>query len=446
MPGIALFAALLVGGLGLLDPSNWPTRSEVIRVAASLGLLAAALHLPARPARGAAAAAWLALLAAVGMPVRPDQLGADFQTFYRGAQALFAAGLSPYTAQGATAFPFPTFPVIHMLSLGGRLRLDDAYLLFVAVSVALLGLAFALLLTLGKRLAGGAAGEPARLLLQAGLVLQPPILAGLGWGNSGALAGACLTGGLWCWLSGRSRAACHAAAGLLALGVMVKPQLLPAAGFFLVAACREAARRPDARSRAARIGRLVLPWGAGLVLLSLPLAAPASVLAYRDFLEVAQRWHTEIAETHTNNLALSALLAEAAARVWGLRVADTLAPITAALAALVLAANLGAPRGRVPDALPPFLPWLLSCLLWTSLVWDWYLTLVLAAPLLLLALTPPAGRAGRWATAPLVAGIACCTTASAAFFPAGILLLYAYSQSVAWRMAGSAAPLEPAKT
>ncbi|MFB3816034.1 MAG: hypothetical protein ACE147_00100 [Candidatus Methylomirabilales bacterium] len=441
MPWMALSAALLVGAAALLDPSNWPTPSEVVRVAASLGLLSAALYLPARPARTAAAAAWVGVVAAAGMPVRPGQLGADFQTFYRGAQALFVSGLSPYTAQGATAFPFPTFPAVHLLSLGGRLSPGDAYLAFVAVSAALLGLSFALLLDLSGRLGGRPAPEPGRLLLQAGLVLQPPILAGLGWGNSGALAGACVTGGLWCWLRGRGRAAWHAAAGLLALAVMVKPQLLPAAAFFLVAACREAGRRPEARSRAAHVGRRVVPWGLGLVVLSLPLAVPASLLAYRDFLEVAQRWHTEVAATHANNLALSALLAEAAARVWGLRVADALAPVTAALGLLVLAANLRTLRDDVPDALPPFLPWLLSCLLWTSLVWDWYLTLVLAGPLLLLALAPPAGGEGRLAPAPLVAGIACCTTASAAFFPAGILLLYAYSLAAARRRA----PLEPAK-
>jgi hypothetical protein len=224
---------------------------------------------------------------------------------------------------------------------------------------------------------------------------------------------------------------------------MVKPQLLMAAAFFLVAACREARHRPEARSRAGRIGRLILPWGVGLVLLSLPLAAPASVLAYRDFLGVAHRWHTEIAETHWNNLALPAVIAEATGRLSRLPVTATLGPITAALGALVLAANLRTLRGRAPDALPLFLPWLLSSLLWTSLVWDWYLTLVLAAPLLMLARAAPADGRVRLARAPLLAGIACCTTASATFFPAGILLLYACSHDLARR--GRPAAVEPAK-
>jgi len=428
MPGICLTIAVAIGLLALLDSGNWPIRGEVIRVAASLVLVGGALCLRRRGARPLLAGAWLGLLAGAGMPVPPAQVGADFETFYRGAQALFGAGSSPYTAAGATAFPFPTFPLVHVLSLAGRLSITQAHLVFAAVSVGLLGLAFWLLLRLLERPAAGSRAEPARLLLQAGLMVQPPVLAGLAWGNSGPLAGAAVAAGLWWWLHDGTRASCHAAAA-----AMVKPQLLMAALFFLACAARESLRPPERRSRAAAIGRLILPWGAALLLASLPVLAPASLAAYQDFFEVARRWHAEVAATHANNLALATLLAELAGRAWGIPVATGAPRIAALLGLLVLAANLRSLRRREADALPAFLPWLLSSLLWTSLVWDWYLTLVLAAPLAMVGLPPSAAPPRPREAVTLVAGIACCTTASVTFFPAGLLLLYAHSHRLSRR-------------
>jgi hypothetical protein len=94
---------------------------------------------------------------------------------------------------------------------------------------------------------------------------------------------------------------------------------------------------------------------------------------------------------------------------------------------LVLAVNLASLRGGRRDTVTAILPWLFASLLWTSLVWDWYLTLILAAPLLLVGIAAGPRAGGETGPFALWAGIACCTTASRAVFPLGILLLYLHA-------------------
>lgn len=423
LSGLSAVALVLVATASVVVQPPPPTRGEIVRVVASLVLVTTALRAGRPLARVLAAALWLLVLTAAGLSLRAAELGADFETFYAGADALFDEHRSPYVAHGATAFPFPTFPLVRLLSLGGRLDGEQSYVAFVGLQVVLLGLGLAVLLALLDRCRSRR--DPASLVLQAGLVLQPPILAGLGWGNSGALAGTLIALALWLWRGHDGRPSLHAAAVSLNLAWMVKPQLLMAAAFFVVAAAVEWRAVPSTRSRAARIGRLLVPWAAALVALSLPLALPGSLRAYGDFLRVAEQWHTEIAETHSNNLAVAALLAKAASRLAAAPLADVLPATTATVAALVLVANLyGAARSR--DAIGAGLPWLVASLLWTSLVWDWYLTLVLAAPLIMVA--RHAERPGSaWASLRLSAGVAGCTTASAYFFPLGVVLLFMHA-------------------
>jgi hypothetical protein len=442
MPWIVPGIAVLIGIAAGLDPANWPTRMETARVLGSLVLLPAAARLPSRPGRLAAALAWVAVLVSTRTPVPAHQVAADFRTFYEGAQALFGTGRSPYTAPGATAFPFPTFPLVHLLGGGGRLGMAETYLAFTVLQVALLGLMLALALRLREAGPPRPARDAAGLLLQAGLLAQPPILAGLSWGNSGALGGALVSLTLWWWLRGRARGSLHAAAIALSLAWMVKPQLLMTVAFFLAAAALDLRRDPAARSRAGALGRLVLPWSAALLAMFGAWAYPVSLQAYGEFLHVATRWHTEIAETHSNNLALSAVLAGAAARILGVHLTDILPIASAAVGVLVLSVSLGSLRGGRSDTVTAILPWLLASLLWTSLVWDWYLTLILAAPLLLAGMATDS-RGDKPKPLALWAGIACCTTASRGVFPLGITLLYLYALTVRWGERPSPAGPEP---
>jgi hypothetical protein len=416
--------ALLWGGAAALDPATWPTGLETLRLLGSLVLLPAAMRLPSRAARVACGLAWGLLLVGTRTPLRPEDVAADFRTFYAGAQALFGEGRSPYTVYGVTAFPFPTFPLVWALSLGGRLDAAAAYAAFTLLQLALLGL----LVALARRLQPGAGADPEVVVLQGALLVQPPVLAGLAWGNSGALGGACVSLALWAWLARPGRASRHAAAAALACAWMVKPQLLMSVLFFLVSAGRELRRPAAARSRAAAIGRLLIPWSAAALALSLLLTMPAPLRTHADFVDAARRWHTDVAASHANNLAPAARLASAAQRLLDVPVARSLPPLGGAVAVCVLLANLRSLAAGRRDALSAILPWLLSSLLWSPLIWDWYLTLVLAAPLVLVH-GAAAGDRSRPAAAllPLWAGIACCTTASASLFPAGLLLLYGHA-------------------
>jgi hypothetical protein len=222
---------------------------------------------------------------------------------------------------------------------------------------------------------------------------------------------------------------------------MVKPQLLMLVAFFLAAAVLDLRRDASARSRAGAVGRLVVPWSAGILALFAVWEYPVSLQAYGEFLQVATRWHTEVAETHSNNLSLSAVVAGAVARLLDLPLTEVLPLVSAGMGLLVLAVNLASLRGGRRDTVTAILPWLFATLLWTSLVWDWYLTLILAAPLLLVGMATGPRAAGRTTPFALGAGIACCTTASRAVFPVGILLLYLHA--LEWRRIDTSSAVEP---
>jgi hypothetical protein len=262
------------------------------------------------------------------------------------------------------------------------------------------------------------------------MVLHPAVLSGIAVGNSAALAGAAVLWAVWLWRCGKGTWSVHGSAILFSLGWMIKPQLIPAALFFLANWWLERTREPQRASRAARIGRLLVPWAGAILAISLAIPFPAALLAYRAFPAVAATWHTHIAEAYPNNYALAAILAKAMARIWSVPVSQSLLLLTTGIAALVLLWNIASLAAGRSDSLRAFLPWLLTSLLWTSLVWEWYFSLILAGPILMMALAPSASDSptalGRLRVA---GGIACTMVFSNFIFMLGYILLYCHSHA-----------------
>ena len=78
------------------------------------------------------------------------------------------------------------------------------------------------------------------------------------------------------------------------------------------------------------------------------------------------------------------------------------------------------------DSLRAFFPWLLTSLLWTSLVWEGYFSLVLVAPILMIAMGPcPGGAAGGRLKLRLALALACTTVFSSFLFTLGLILPFA---------------------
>jgi hypothetical protein len=429
LPATVATAIGVTAAAAMAIRSVWPMPDEWALFAASLVTIAAVLRLPGRSGRLGCALVWIALLVWHGLPTPERSIGADFQTFYDGAYLLFTRGESPYRATGTTAFPFPTFALVWLLSLAGRLGQEATFMAFVVVEDLLLAGVF---LLARRAAAGHAVPEPidaARDLILVGLLLHPTVLAGIGVGNSSVVAGALIAAGVWAWQCDSSRWFPHTGAVLVNLAWMVKPQLLMATAFFLTAWLLE--RRPRARSRAAAIGRLIIPWGAGLVVASILIAPQAMSQAYADFPGVAAHWHDTIAATYPNNYAPAAVLAKALARLVGLSVSPTLAVLWIGITLLLLAWNLAALRRGPVDSPRAAYPWLLASLLWSSLVWEWYLALAVVA-VLGVVLTPGV-REGRGRSASalwLAAGIALTMVVSSFAFTVGVAVLYCLSQAL----------------
>jgi len=431
LPGWATITTICVAATAMGYRGDWPTPVETFTLFATIVGIWGALHLPSRKSRVACAVLWVVLLVSLGLPTPPQRIGVDFRTFYEGSQILFDRHQSPYLAPGTTAFPFPTFFLIRLLSSAGRFSLEPTFLCFVGLQIVLLGIGLVLMRRVVRTETSGQDSDLARGLIQAGLLFHPVVLGGIGVGNSSVVAGVALIYAVWSWRCGSGEWWRHASAISLNLAWMVKPQLLMATGFFLICWWLERRQRPSALSRAAAIGRLVVPWAIALMAVSLPAAFPGSALAYRDFPWVAISWHTRIAEAYPNNYALSAILAKAVARILAVPASQTLPFLTAGIASLALLWNgLSLVAGKL-DSLRAFLPWLLTTLIWTSLVWEWYLSLVLAGLLLMVGLacgTPVSQMSfGRLR---LYAGIGFTMVLSSFAFMLGVLLLYFHSHEL----------------
>ena len=409
----------------------WPNLPETFILVTSVVCIYGVLQLKLEPIRIVLAGLWVAMVVSIGDSMPVPQIWLDFKTFVDGANLLFDHHRSPYLAVGTTAFPFPTFLLVRALSLGGYLPFDTIGWIFFFLQVLFLALSYLLVRGVIRQERLRSTSDPAIGLIQGGLILHPAIYFSLLYGQSGVIAGAALLGAIWCWRCGNNRWWWHGAGILLNLAWMIKPQLLMAAGFFLASWLRERKLIPRGGTSDAAIGRLILPWSAALIALSLPIAFPASLMAYRDFFVVALRWHTYISEILPNNYAASAILAKAGLRISGISVSQSLPILSTAGAGLVLLWNwLSLVRAK-PNSLRAFVPWLLASLLWTSLVWPFYLSLVIAGLLLLVAYerdchSPPARARSLW----LATGVGLTMVFSSFAFTLGILLLYFQSHEV----------------
>ncbi len=401
----------------------WPTPAEAFRLVASASAIHGALSFSSRALRAVCVGLYIFLLISLGLPTPLRSIGLDFHTFYNGAHSLFDMHESPYLAHGATAFPFPTFHLVYLLSLAGRLTPDSTFLCFVGLQAFLLGVCLILSYRLTNDEFPGHAHTRSSRLLQAGLLFQPAVLNGIGLGNSPVVAGVALMCAVWFWQRGASRWSTHSSAICINLAWMIKPQLLMATTFFL--GCWWLKRRSNPLPRAARIGRLIIPWAIGLMAISLPMGFPGSALAYRDFPKIALTWHTRIAEAAMNNFAPSAIIANAMARLWNFEVAETLPILAAGIAIFVLLWNILSLTSDRVDTLRAFLPWLLASLLWSSLVWDMYLSLVLAGQLILVdLLSEDRGPRINFPRLLFCVGIGLTMVVSSFAYTLGILLLY----------------------
>ena len=140
LPDWATAAAIPVALGAMAYRGAWPTPAEAVLFGATILCVLGMFHLPSRAARVSSAAAWVLLLIVWGLPTPARSIGVDFRTFYDGAELLYKRGDSPYLAQGTTAFPFPTFPLVWALSLAGRLSSDDTSPVFVLLQSALLAI------------------------------------------------------------------------------------------------------------------------------------------------------------------------------------------------------------------------------------------------------------------------------------------------------------------
>ncbi|MBI4636030.1 MAG: hypothetical protein HY727_06730 [Candidatus Rokubacteria bacterium] len=429
VPGWAALVATGVAAAAMAARGAWPSLAEVVALGTSTACVAGALRLPSRRGRIICAGLWIGLLGALAPRAPLAHWGAEFRTFYDGADLLFGRGASPYAAPGTSAFPFPTFLLVRALSLGGALSVERATWVFVALQIALLATALGLLRRVDRAEAGPGASDRARELLQAGLLLHPAIVAVVVVGQSVVVAGVAAACAVWCWRCGKGRLTIHAAALCLNLAWMVKPQLAVAGAFFLLHWLLE--RRPGGGppTRASAIGRLLVPWAVLLLAVSLPIAYPAYLLAYLEFPRVAAAWHTQVAEAYPYNYALPAVVAKALQRAMAVPVGRSLPVLTAGLAAAVALWNFLSLLSARRDSLSAFLPWLLASLLWTSLVWEYYLGLVLAA-LVLLPSVSGAVRRPIASTLRFGAALGLTLVVSSFALTLGLLLLYIESHAV----------------
>lgn len=383
------------------------------------------------PVRMGSAVLWILAVVAVSGSMVPPQVGLDFKTFVDGAELLFGQHQSPYLNIGTTAFPFPTFSVVRAMSLNGRLSFESTMWSFFFLQASLLALSYVLVRKIVVQEGWQPRSDLPMALIQAGLLFHPAVMLALYYGQSSVLAGAFLVAAVWCWRCTSHAVWQHAAAVSLNLAWMTKPQLLMAAAYFVASWLLSFRRGRDPQCSAAAIGRLIGPWCVALIVMSLALDVHGHAAAYRDFFSVASSWFTVIALVSPNNYAMAAIVAKAVARYGGFPVLEMLEILTALGAGLVLVWNLVSLRSAPRGALLAFLPWLLGSLLWTSLMWRFYLSLIIAGVLLLVASEMKASPVVlRWRTVWVAGGIGLTMVLGSFAFTVGILLLYFFSHEL----------------
>jgi hypothetical protein len=120
VPHIAGIVSTGVATVALIYRSAWPTSVEILlMVCGALGVWVVLFGRFEMFGR-LLATFWLGLLVLVELGRAGMEWGGDFNTFFAGTIMLYDFGRSPYAAPGVTAFPFPTFPLIRLLSLLGH--------------------------------------------------------------------------------------------------------------------------------------------------------------------------------------------------------------------------------------------------------------------------------------------------------------------------------------
>lgn len=433
--------ALCVACVSMVLREAWPTSTETLTLGMAIVCIYGTLSVASRNIRVIAAAAWLVTMAGFAAVMVPPQVWLDFKTFVDGAELLFAQHQSPYRNDGTTAFPFPTFMLVRAISLNGRLSFEVTAWLFFFLQASLLALSYVMLRGVIAQEKWRSPFDLPIMLVQVGLLLHPAVLLALYYGQSSILASTFLIAAVWGWRCRTGVQWQHVSAICLNLAWMVKPQLLMAVGYFLASWLRRRTWSHHSDRRDEAIGRLLAPWCIVLLGGSLVVGFPGHVIAYRDFIEVASRWHSYIAEISPNNYALPAIVAKAGLRFAELPVSETLPLLTLLVTMFVVTWNVLSLRRAFPDSLLAYLPWLLASLLWTSLVWRFYLSLVIASLLLLVACEMDSSASMlRWRTLWLAAAIGLTTVLSSFVFMLGVLLLYTLSQELLANPTESAQP------
>ena len=432
LPRWATIVSICVAGVAMTMRGAWPTPSEMFILPATVACIYGALRATHANARILFAGLWTAVVVFAGISIDPpQQLWPDFRLWWDSAELLFEKHQSPYLLPGATAFPFPTYMVVYASRFGGLLPFESAAWLLVAMQLACVGLLYFFVRGVIVREGLAVGSGYADLLLQGLLLLHPTMLFVLYYGQSGIIAGTLLGGAVWCWRCGKGRLWWHGSAILMNLAWMVKPQLLMATAFFFLSWLHDTWFGKRSGNSAAAIGELLAPWCVGLLSISVPLAFPVYLMAYRDFISVAIHAHTYNAEVSPNNYALASILSKAGMRLLGIPVAQSL-PLVATIGAVILVLwnflSLQHAKGNTPLV---FVPWLLASFLWASSAWRFYLTFLMAGLLLLVAYRDERISSGFhlnsfW----LASGIGLTMVLSSFAFTLGILILFFLSHEL----------------
>lgn len=433
LPRMFAILAICTAVVALGLRNAWPTLTETAMFVLTIICWYGAMRIPNQNSKLILSTMWLAGMVIFANTLSLPQVWHDFRTFVDGAHLLFESDRSPYSVQGVTAFPFPTFFLVYALGATGTMSFTTVAWVYSFIQVLLLALSYLLANSLVGRENLEASSKVWLSLIFAGVIIHPATLLGLYYGQSSIVAGTTLLGAIWLWRCGRTKCSWHGAAVLFNLAWMVKPQLLMVSGYFLLRWVYALKIKQHRQDEDVRIGRLLILWAVALLGISIVIGGRASLLAYRDFINVAYTWHTYIALIQPNNYALPAILAKAGSRYFGVEASEAMFPLTATCAFIVVLWNVVATLKAKPNSLVALLPWVLSSLLWSSLCWRLYLSLIIGGILVITAYTSTLRRGSeseKVKTLWLGLGIACSLVLSNFIFTLGLLLLYFLSHEL----------------
>lgn len=345
----------------------------------------------------------------------------DYWVFYHAARDTYVLGGSPYAV--GNNFPIPTYWLIHLLAIGGRLPIEWAGSLFWGVNLLVLVASLgATLLVLGT---ASPAPRLAGLLLVLLLATTNPVLAAWAMGQTIILALGFWTLGALAWDRWRGWMREAGCAVAFVTAGMLKPPLLIFPAAFAVRAVGEVVagrlRAGTPLSPSARVGW----WSAAIVaaFVVVTIAVPGGVTwqTLWQFPRVAHAAQLTIGYDLPFNFSLPFILLHQLERGGVLSVERWLEPSNAVLgglAAVLFAARLGpcpsVGRDLAPGLLIP--PLVLGA--FESYYATWFLPFLLWCGRLAVNQTiPPRGQALAWV------GLALVQVFTSPFFLVGVILL-----------------------